>query len=502
MGGRFKVAVVGAGVGGLSAAARLARQGYEVTVYEKASGPGGRCGRVAFDGFSFDAGPTILLMPEVIAETFAACGRRMEDYLDLIRCDPNYRATFPDGTGVTLCSELTAMGRELERVEPGSFRRYLEFLALGRHQYQTSLERFVGRNYDGVLGFFSPASLKKVVEIRAHRKMYAEVSRYFRDERLRACFSFQTMYLGISPYESPAVYGLLPFTELAVGIWFPRGGLYQLPVALERLARELGVRIHYRSSVAKVVVAHGRAEGVQLASGEVVQADAVLCNADLPWAYRNLLGPGEGAPPALDRLKYTSSGYMMYLGVRDLDPKFLHHNVFFGEGYRQSFEDIFKHYRLPQDPSFYVNVPSRTDPTLAPPGKDAVYVLVPVPHQHPSMDWAVEGPKVRRHVFDRLKALGFGDLESRVEAEKTFTPDDWQAGFNLEKGSAFGLSHHFFQIGPFRPPNQDRKLRNLFFVGASTQPGTGLPTVMVSARLVVERIATFAGRTEGLGVAA
>ncbi|MFN7135684.1 MAG: phytoene desaturase family protein, partial [Myxococcales bacterium] len=235
-----RVAIVGAGVGGLAAAARLAHQGFEVEVFEKGAGPGGRCGQLHVGGFTFDTGPTLLLMPEVLHETFAVTGRRLEDYLQLSRCDPNYRLHFRDGSDIAFSTDLVWMGRELERFEPGSFRRYLEFLALGREQYQTSLERFVGRNFDSALEFLAPATLRKVFEIKAHRRMYAEVSKYFRDERLRAALTFQTMYLGISPYESPAVYGLLPFTELAVGIWFPKGGMYAIPLALERLAGELG----------------------------------------------------------------------------------------------------------------------------------------------------------------------------------------------------------------------------------------------------------------------
>lgn len=490
---RTRVALIGAGVGGLAAAARLAAQGFAVDVYERQTEPGGRCGRLAVDGYTFDTGPTLLLMPEVLAETFAACGRRLEDYLTLQRCDPNYRIHFRDGSDVTFTTELTAMSGELERLEPGSFRRYLAFLAQGKVQYQTSLDHFVGRNFDHLGQFLTPSSLRGVFAVRAHRRMYPEVSRFFKDPRLRAAMSFQTMYLGISPYESPAVYGLLPYTELAMGIWYPRGGLYALPLALARLCDELGVTIRYGETVERIDVAGGRARGLVLADGRRVDADVVLCNADLPWAYRHLLDPRETVLPRADKLRYTSSAFMLYLGVSRRYPQLLHHNVFFGADYRTSFDDIFKRFRIPADPSFYVNVSSRTDPALAPSGCDGLYVLVPVPHRHDALDWSVEGPKLRAQVLRRLAEIGCDDVERSIVVERRFTPDDYETILNLDKGSAFGLSHNFFQVGPFRPANQDRNVPNLFFVGASTQPGTGLPMVMLSARLVTERITRFAG---------
>lgn len=487
-----RIVVVGAGVGGLAAAARLAHQGFDVQVFEKTQGPGGRCNRLQVDGFTWDLGPTIVLMPEVFEETFRAVGRRIEDYLTLLKCDPNYRVHFRDGSDVTFTSELCAMGRELERVEPGSYARYLAFLAQGRVQYRTSLDHLVGRNYAGLRDYLSPRVLARIFQVRAHRRMYGDVSRFFQDERLRAAMTFQTMYLGVSPYASPAVYGLLPFAELGVGIWFPKGGLYAIPQALERLAREEGVRFHYGAPVERILTDGGRTQGVRMEGGEVVEADAVLCNADLPYAYEKLLDPKATTLKRKEKLRYTSSGYMLYLGMKRRYPELMHHNVVFGRDYKGSFDDIFERFRVPEDPSFYVNAPTRTDASLAPEGKDALYVLVPVPHQHPDLDWKVEGPRVRAKFFARMAELGFPSLESDIEVERVFTPDDWAGTFNLARGSAFGLSQNFTQIGPFRPSNQDARVKNLFFVGASTQPGTGLPTVLISARLVTERLMTWA----------
>jgi phytoene desaturase len=484
---RLSAVVVGAGVGGLAAAARLAHAGLEVQVLEQNAAPGGRCAQLQADGYTFDMGPTILLMPEVVERTFQALGRQMSAYLRLRRCEPNYTIRFRDGSRLTLGSDLTRMGEELERIEPGSFSRFLRFLELGRMQYRTSLDRFVTRNFDHLGQFLTPASIRAIFRARAHRRLYSVASELFRDERLRAAVTFQTMYLGISPYDSPAVYGLLPFSELGVGIWFPEGGLYALPRALERLAREVGVRIAYRTRAKRITFEGKRATGVLLDDGTRLPADLVLCNADLPWAYRNLIDPGVTRLRRAGKLRFTSGGYLLYLGLDRQVPELGHHNVFLGRDYRGSFEDIFRRFRVPADPSFYVAVASRTDPSLAPAGRDGLSVLVPVPRQHPSLDWATVGPTVRARVFARLREEGL-DLERHVASEHVFTPDDWAARFSLEHGSAFGLGHQFFQVGPFRPSNQDRTARNLFFVGASTQPGTGLPMVMLSAELVVERM--------------
>ncbi len=480
--------VVGAGVGGLTAAMKLAHAGWSVELYEKQAVPGGRCGRVAVDGFTFDLGPTILLMPFVFERTFASVGRRLEDYLELTRCDPNYRVTWRDGSTLTLSSDLTAMRAELERLEPGSFHRFLAFMAKGQVRHDVSMERFVSKHFGSLAEFLTPGNLPDILRVGAHQKLYSQVAKVFRDPRLQQAMSFQTMYLGVSPYEAPAVFSLLPYTELAVGVWYPKGGMGAIPLALERVCREEGVRLHYRAPVQRVLTEQGRAVGVALESGEVKRADVVVVNADYPYALEHLVDAQEAKRQKLERRRYTSSGYMLYLGLRKRYEQLLHHNVFFGGDFAGSFEDIFERKRVPEDPSFYVNAPAHTDASMAPAGKDALYVLVPVPHQAPGVDWAVEGPRVRAKVFTRLAELGMGELERDVEVERIITPDDWASSLNLARGSAFGLAQSMLQVGPFRPKVWDEQVRNLFYCGASTQPGTGVPTVMISADLAVQAV--------------
>lgn len=488
---RLRVAVVGAGVGGLAAAARLAHAGFQVDVFEKHPGPGGRCGQLKLEGHTFDIGPTILLMPEVLARTFEAVGARLEDFLTLERCHPNYRLHFPDGTGLTLQSDLEALQAELEQLVPGSSAGFLAFLALSGRMYNTSLERFVLRDFDSAGEFLGGGNWRKLLALSAHRSLAHVVRRFLKDERLQAAVTFQTMYLGMSPYRAPAMYGLLPYSEMGVGVYFAKGGLYALPLALERLGRQEGARFHYRQPVRRILSSPAAVQGVELQDGTRVEADFVLCNVDLPFAYRTLLDPAHTRLKRAKALHYTSSGYLLYLGLSHKVPGLGHHNVFLGRGYRQSFEDIFHKYRIPEDPSFYVAVPNRSDASLAPPGRDSVYVLVPVPHTHPSVDWAKEGPRLRAQVLARLAKEGF-PLEEAISVERTCTPETWESEYSLEKGSAFGLSMHLGQVGPLRPRNQDRQLRNLFFVGASTTPGTGLPTVMVSAELAVRKLRALA----------
>jgi phytoene desaturase len=487
---RLRVAVVGAGVGGLAAAARLAHAGFEVDVFEKHASPGGRCGQLRLGGFTFDTGPTILLMPEVLARTFQAVGARMGEYLTLQRCHPNYRLHFADGTGLTLQSDFDALALELEQLAPGSSNGFLRFLALSGRMYQTSLERFVLRDFESLGEFVGGGNWRELLSLKAHRSLAHVVRGFVSDERLQAAVTFQTMYLGMSPYRAPAMYGLLPYSEMGVGVYFAKGGLYALPLGLERLATAQGARFHYRAEVRRILSTPGAVQGVELCDGTRVQADLVLCNADLPWAYRTLLDKAHTTLRRSRRLHYTSSGYLLYLGLAQQLSGLGHHSVFLGRGYRESFRDIFHGHRVPEDPSFYLAVPNRSDASLAPPGKDSVYILVPVPHRHPSLDWAVEGPRLRERVLSRLSREGF-PLEPHIEVERTMTPESWEREYHLENGSAFGLSMHWGQVGPFRPRNQDARLPNLFFVGASTSPGTGLPTVMVSAELAVRKMRAY-----------
>lgn len=295
--------VIGAGIGGIATAARLAKAGYAVTVFEKNAKPGGRCGQIVKDGHRFDIGPTLYLMPELFEETYAALGARAADHLDLRRIDPTYTVRFDDGARITLTSDLNAMLPQLEAIEPGSFEGFARYLADGHVHYRGSLDAFVGRNFYSLLDYFSPGNLPLLFKLKALQKHYADASRHFKHAYLRAAFTFQDMYLGLSPYDALATYSLLQYTELAGGVYYPIGGLYRVIETLEHIARGLGVRFAYRAPVRQVVVDGRSATGVALEDGTRVEADTVIVNADLPYAYRCLL-PDQREADRLDRLKY------------------------------------------------------------------------------------------------------------------------------------------------------------------------------------------------------
>lgn len=483
--------VIGAGIGGLATAARLARAGYHVCVLEKGPHPGGRAGRLEQHGFRFDTGPTLFLMPAVFAETYTALGERMEDHLDLVRLDPTYRVHFHDGTTLDLTSDLHDMRTQLEAIEPGAFEAFLRFMSEGYRHYHLSLKHFVGRNFSSLLDYFSPANLPLILRLKARVKHQANTARYFHDPRLQAAFSFQNMYLGLSPYDASATYSLLQYTELADGVWFPLGGISRVIESLAVIAEGLGVRFRYNAPVAQIDVEASQATGVTLADGERLRADVIIANADLPYVYAALL-PDDGTAARLARKKYTSSALMFYWGVAGERSKaLLHHNVFLADHrYRESFDRIFRDLSLPDEPSFYVCAPTRTDPSFAPPDGDSLMVLVPVGHlnEQQPQDWPALQQRAREAVLARLSTLGLTDLSRRIVFEATMGPLDYRGKLNLAKGAAFGLSHNFAQVGYLRPHNRHPRYRNLYFVGASTHPGTGLPIVLISARLVTERI--------------
>jgi phytoene desaturase len=483
-----KVIVIGAGIGGITAATHLAKQGLHVTVLEKNARPGGRCDRLSRDGHHFDTGPTLMVMPLLYEAEFAALGASMREILDLQRVDPTYHLVFDNGSQLALTSDLKSMHEQLERFEHGSFQGLLRYMEEGHRHYHLGTERLVKRDFRKASDFFRLDNIPLVYQLKPFLNHYRNMSAYFDDPRLKAAFTFQDVYMGLSPFEAPATFSMMPYTELAHGVWYPRGGMYKIVEALMSLARAAGVEFIFNSTVEQIEVEGRSVRGVRL-DGQPLNADAVLANADLPYVYQKLL-PQDGQVKKLDRKRYSCSVISFFWGMDKTYETLPPHTLFLADDYRENFESIIRDLDLPANPSLYIHAPARLDPAMAPRGQDTLIAIVPVGHmsENGDQDWAALRDEARTHVFRRLSSLGITDLESHIKFETTFTPLSWRKRYNLTKGSTHGLCHNLMQLGYFRPDFQHPQYRNLYFTGASTRPGTGMPTAMVSGHQAAQRI--------------
>lgn len=491
------VVVIGAGIGGIATAAHLARRGLAVTVFEKNSRPGGRCDRLSQDGHHFDTGPTLFIMPRVFETEFAALGADLRERLDLQRVDPTYGLVFDDGSRLALTSDLNTMRRQLEAIEPGSFEGLLRYLQEGRRHYHVAMQSLVMRDFRTASEFFNLGNLPLLFQLKPLVRHYAHMSTFFKEPRLKAAFSFQDVYMGMSPFEAPATFSMMPYTEMAHGVWYPRGGMYRIVEALTEIAREAGVEFAFDSPVERIAANGAGVEGVTLSDGHRVPADAVLANADLPYVYRDLL-PEDELAVQMSRKRFSCSVISFFWGVDKPYEGLGPHTLFLADDFRANFESIIDDLALPENPSLYIHAPARLDPAMAPAGQDTLIAIVPVGHldERGEQNWRAIRDQAREAVFRRLELLGITDLKAHLKFEINFTPLSWRRRYNLMKGATHGLSHNLTQLGYLRPRNRHPRYHNLYFVGASTHPGTGAPTALVSARLAAERT------LEDLGLAA
>ena len=483
------VVVIGAGVGGIAAATHLAHHGLQVTVFEKNDRPGGRLDHFWRDGHHFDIGPTLFIMPGVYQAEFASLGASLRQELDLLRVDPTYTLVFDDGRRLPLTSDLPAMRQALEAVEPGSFEGYLRYREEGSRHYRLAMEHLVQRDHRHLSDLLAPRTLAALWRVRPLQPHYQHMQAFFDDPRLKAAFTFQDIYMGLNPFEAPATFSMMPYIELADGVWFPRGGMYQVVEALMRLARRAGVEFVFNATVAEIQVEGGSARRVLLEGGRQVAADVVLANADLPYVYRRLLPP-DNLAETIAHKRFSCSVISFYWGidcpVDGLGP----HTLFLSNDYRGDFDRIERHAALADEPSLYLHAPARIDPSLAPPGQDTLVAIIPVGHLDPAapQDWAEVRDLARQAVFRRLAKIGHPELQSHIKFEVSHNPLSWRKRYNLMNGATHGLSHTLTQLAYFRPANRHPRYRNLYFVGASTRPGTGVPTAMISARLTSARV--------------
>ena len=490
----MQVVVIGAGLGGLSAASHLRGRGHDVVVVERDHVPGGRAGRLELDGYRFDTGPTVLTMPDLIEGCFRAIGQDMDDFLTLQAVDPMYRAVYADGSELRVRHGREAMAAEIAHVcgpaEAASFHRFCGWL---EELYRTEMPNFIDRNFDSPLDLAWPLGpALQLVRMGGFAKLSRKLASFFDDERLQRIFGFQSMYAGLAPYEALAIYLVITYMDSVNGVFIPEGGMHALPRAMAAALEKVGTQFRYGESVERVVLAEGsrgRVRGVRLVSGEMIEADAVVRNPDLPVAYRTLL-PGLPMPRVARRGTYSPSCVLWHVGVRgELPERVAHHNIHFGREWDSAFRALLSEGTRMPDPSILVTVPSVDDPSLAPEGGHTLYVLEPTPNLDGRLDWTVERDRVRDSLARRVAELGY---PADIEVEAFVDPLDWERQ-GMERGTPFALSHRFFQTGPFRPNNVDRRAPGLVFTGSGTLPGVGVPMVLVSGRLAAERVEKLGG---------
>jgi phytoene desaturase len=483
------VVVVGAGLAGLACALHLAAAGRQVTVIERESVPGGRAGRLSVDGYEFDTGPTVLTMPELIEEPLAAVGERLSDWLDLTPLDPAYRAYYPDGSTLDVHTDTLRMAREIAQVcGPREADGYLRFVDFARELWRLERTDFIDRNLDSPADLIS-LNLLKLVGMGGFRRLAPKIGQFFRDPRTQRIFSFQAMYAGLAPQDAMAIYAVIAYLDSVAGVYFPRGGMHAVPKALAGAAEKHGVQFRWDTTVTKVETSAGRATAVVTSTGDRIPADVVVLNPDLPVAYRDLLPPRRPR-----RLTYSPSCVVLHLGSRQAYSKIAHHNIHFGTAWKSTFREVIRDGTVMSDPSLLVTNPTHTDPSAAPPDRQTYYVLAPTPNLDLApLDWRGDfGKRYADEVLGVLEQRGYVGFRDGIEVSRVITPADW-ADQGMAAGTPFAAAHTFRQTGPFRPGNLHPSLANVVFTGSGTQPGVGVPMVLISGKLAAGRI-TAGGR--------
>lgn len=485
------VVVVGAGLAGLAAALHLAGRGRAVTVVERQPWPGGRAGRLDVDGYRVDTGPTVLTMPDIIDETFAAAGQSRSGRLELLPLDPAYRAVFADGSALDVHTDPDRMATAIEEFagfgQAAGYRRLRKWLT---RLYRIEFDGFIAANFDSPLSLLTP-QLARLTAIGGFRKWDRMVKRHLSDPRLQRVFTFQSLYAGVAPKNALAVYAVIAYMDTVSGVFFPRGGVRALPDALASAAVDAGVRFCYDATVTGLDRAGGRISAVRTDRLDPIACDAVVLTTELPQTYE-LLGRRPRRPVAL---RPSPSAVVAHVGCRSVAPETAHHTILFGESWDQTFTDIIGDGRLMRDPSLLVTRPTASDPALAPDGRDLLYVLAPAPNlDRGALDWAGLREPYVQSLIDHVEARILPDLHREAQILDIVTPADW-ARQGMASGSPFALAHTFGQTGPFRPANLVRGIDNAVLAGSSTVPGVGVPTALISGRLAADRITGVTERT-------
>lgn len=495
------VLIIGAGPGGLAASLMLAKAGLNVHVIERLPHIGGRCSAIEESGFRFDLGPTFFLYPRVLERIFKLIGRDLRTEVPMVRLDPQYRIAFGRGGELNCTPDVAKLEAEVARLSPQDAKNVRRFLNDNRgkmEQFRPCLER----PFQGLRDVLRWQLAKLLPTLKPWRSLDSELGRYFRDERVRLAFSFQSKYLGMSPFNCPSLFSILSFLEYEYGVWHPYGGCSAVSEGMGRIAREMGVRFSLGEEVKAVLFEDGRAVGVRTNAGEH-RADALVINADFAHAMTKLV-PNQfrhaWTDAKIEKKKFSCSTFMMYLGIEGRYDHLPHHTIHCAEDYATNLTDIESRHVLSTDPSFYVQNATPTDPALAPAGHSTLYVLAPVTHQHANVDWAREAAPFRAKLLKQLAKIGLDDVEKRIRFEKVVTPADWEGRYHVYRGATFNLAHTWGQMLHLRPRNRFTELPGVYLVGGGTHPGSGLPVIYESARITTRLLLQdFARDTEWLG---
>lgn len=491
----MRIGIIGSGLGGLSAAVTLAARGYQVDVFEKNPWLGGKAAVLAEQGFRFDMGPTILIMPSVLNRVFCEAGRKMSDYLDMVRLDPQWRCFFDDGTVLELKDDVRAMRDQLNRSEPGMGDRYVKFMHLSEQLHGISDRFFFWRSIGSMkdtfdFGAINLAVLKDVMRMRLGQSVGGTIRSFIKDPRLAQMLDHYVQYVGSAPDASPAILCSIGHMQSQEGIWYPRGGTRAVPEALIRLGTELGVRYHISTEIERIVVAHGKVEGLDLTSGERYACDALVSNEDAVRTYRELIG-GPVAQAFDQRREYepACSGMVLYLGLNQRYEHLAHHDFVFSRDPREEFHHIYDLGEPAPDPTCYLASTAGTEPASAPPGGDALYVLVHTPYLRPKHDWSRMFPIYRQTILDKLKrTAGLTDIEDRIVFERALTPLDIHHRYKVLHGAIYGLSSHGRLHGAFKPANASTDVEGLYLAGGAAHPGPGMPMVLMSGWIAADAL--------------
>jgi len=490
MSGEKSAAIIGAGIGGIVTAIYLAKNGFKVDIYEKNSIPGGRCSNLIHEGHRFDLGATMLMMPGIYKKVFSSLGIPLFENNDIKPLEDLYRIYFDNNEIITFSTDENKMKTEHEKTEPGSFDSAKKYVSDGYEIFKTGINDLLDRNFYNLFQFINFRNIGLLIKLKTYISNYRYVKKFFRHPHLRMAYTFQNIYVGQSPFNSPALFSMVPAAELTEGSFFPIGGMFSIVEKLLAEAISSGVVFHYNMPVSRISVKGKKAERIILENGTEIKADIFVANADLPYVYRKLL-PDKWRSARIERMKYSCSAICYHWGLDKVYPQLAHHNVFLSDKFREGLDRIFKDKSVSDNPSFYVHAPVRTDPSAAPDNHDTISVTVGAGNidKKKNQDWDGLKNKTRAAVIKRLKQSGLEDIEDHIKFEICHTPESWENACNISRGSVFGsLAHNILQMGYFRPHNNHPYYRNLYFVGGSTHPGNGIPNVLISAKLTAERI--------------